>query len=223
MSEQEAVSLYLWSGDNAAKTVPDGTFPFELIGSSLRTMAHGETPEKWRKVEAIVAGVSRALEKLPEPRVPEVFRGFRMVDGAFREAHLEEKAVIQYNSFTSFTTDIEVAKVFAGDKGWLMVIRKPRQVREIGVYSAIPSGAEILTPMLRQYRVVTVDEDAHVIEAEEILANERQPVSAHRNFSSSEEHDAWWQDVLRRIKEARNDSKPLTDAQQMAVNHMLYG
>lgn len=224
LPDAEAAALYLWSGDNAAKKEPDGTFPYQVIGRALREMGQGRSSPEWEKVAAIMAGTMRALSTLPEPDVPELFRGFGMVKGDFQRAHLTEGAVFQYNSLTSFSSRIAVAQDFASrvEDGWVMVLYDSRQARDIGVYSALPSGAEFLAPLQRQYRVIKVDAPRKLIEVEEVAADQRRSLPRPMNLSEAQK-DARFEETARRLDEARRNPRPLTEAEELVGWHMLYG
>ncbi len=250
LSEVEAVALHLWSGDNAARPRPDGNFPYQVIGRALRAMGRGETSPEWGRVAAIVAGATQALQQLPEPRVSQLYRGFRVeslptdIRDAFLRTHTTAGATFQTNSFTSYSSRLDIGRKFAGADGWIIVLRNPRQVRDIGVYSALPSGAEFLAPLQRQYRIIDVDPQAREISVAEVTEESRQPLPRARNFSAPSPDDvveiapghtmlrryaedpdymAWRAEQSRLIAEARRNPAPLAEADELVVNHMLYG
>lgn len=254
LTDAEAAALYLWSGDNKARPIPDGTFPFQVIGGVMRGLAHGRADARFGSVAAIIAGTWRALGKLPEPNVPVLYRGFREsalpaeIKRDFMKAHRTPGAVFQINSFTSYTTQIEVAKRFAGEAGWVVILERPKQVRDITVYSALPSGREHLAPPLRQYRVTEVSVAKREIRMTEIDNNNRAVLPTTQNFAAPSPDDvievspgrfvlreyaenpewmAWSDEQSRLLDEVRNSPSKLTKEEQegldLVVAHMLYG
>lgn len=191
LSEPEAVALLLWSGDTAKEK------PYQVIGQSIRSLGRNESPKKakaaarqFTQVAAIVAGVNRALKKLPPANLEFAYRVIQenklppSIKKEFMASHTAINSKVQYNSFTAFSSDYDKAwKQFGGtDDSWVLIIKKPKQLKSIVDYTVL-DASEHLAPMMVQYKVVEVDMEARKVLLKEVAEDKKTNLGKSAQFA----------------------------------------
>lgn len=202
LNEPEAVALRLWSGDTAKEK------PYEVIGNSIRALGQGKDAPEFRKVAAIVAGVSRALEKLPPANIPLAYRVIKEsnlpadIRDSFMKAHTTIGNKVQYNSFTAFSSSEEMAwGQFGGTAdSWTFIVESPRLLKDIDAYTAKKAN-EHLAPLMTQYKVVEVDKVNKKIAVIEVPDSSKTNLPKSHNFSASAEYSSREERIRARAKE----------------------
>lgn len=221
LSAAEAVSMMIWSGNS-----------YPVIGRVLRALGIGQAATEWAEVSAVIAGIDRALRKLPPSSPSEVFRGFNESDlpvgvrDQFMRAHTTNGERFQYNSFTAWTTDQTIAAEGFADpaqRGWLMFLQQPLQLRDIRAYSLSEEEAEHLAPMFRQYEVISVDTAKRTITVKEVAEGDRTSLPADRNFADSEAPSAALGRYLDDVRAGRIKLPASSEARRRIIDHMRFG
>lgn len=117
LQEHEAVALYLWSGDI-----------YYAINTAL--WKHALPDAQIRALLPIIEPLRSAVAKLANatPQPAKLYRGIKKQDRALAERYrkaFESGDAFRFNSFSSFTTDKEIARAFAGDDGFILEIDNP--------------------------------------------------------------------------------------------------